>query len=1292
MSRAGSNAGRGFRYQDAVSAWLAVEIWAGRREPATLIPEGGDDVELRGEETSFIQIKSRREHLGKYTKGEAAEHVEDLWGRSLGASPQPERLELVLEREVDGLDPLPGQPAYRSVQGLTKSKLSKFSGASDLFPKTSVIVSREPQEQTIRLISHRQGCTPIAAQMCFAALLTQVGTLANDNGRLTAEDYQGLSISDTETIIRNTLSAVDIEAIERAIHEGVCESVDFLTPLDDPNFYLGVDVEPGHLAAGLVSERPGTSLALMKGIEERRAALIVGPSGAGKSALMWETASKLRHTVRWFRIRRMSAADIPSIRQLIRSCRASEDSPVGFVMDDVGRNGSESWEALSKEAMSLPGVVLLGSIREEDIVLIDERARVAEVRADPDEELAERLWRELRELREARKAVWPGWREPWKLSDGLLLEYVHILTRGQRMHELLADQVAARIKDPERSLELEILRSGAWAGMANAKIDASRLANALSASEADLCRALLRLIQEHLIRPPSQGALAGLHQLRSKELWKLTHQMPLPTLETSFNRTVASVPATDLEPLITDTLSTQRLTVQAVLNSLIVRLEGDPDSRAFAAALRGLGAGRISAGVEEWLETPEAKALSQMYVGFAAIFGIAGIHLGNFDIIPEVRAAIDRFAQIKGSTEGDPRRLLIDSIDQSTLSTLIMAADLSSLDEILGALVGVPLSGAMRTALMQVPANLLNADLHLLESAMGSLSTVDHEIAIQWINEVGQEALLERIQKETAWAGSVTTENADNGVIVRCDFWYVAASIQGHPNDAVVSLCELMLALCPAASIAMSDAITASGELAGFSLLPLAEKRMPRANLPPKSVQNWNRRWRDQISLRVASPSYGEYLARGVAILKTLVPALEKIFDAHLRGKVAPDRFFEALKSVNSETEALTPPAVTALQAAGIGSGDFGKTEAKFQNLLHNTSVNLINRFVKLPDQSGAYISWLNDLIADVDTVISDEPWQLLGDGPPPTLTHLGALLQSLRLLAGEAHERQQSPLATWIAYGKGTRLGNALGFITSKAKSAGKKRLATRKTGFEQAAEKAGINAEFHLRTTVERISPWPPADVLALLPTTDIVGAVHALAENAELLQSLVGSSTCLTVMPLIDRIALPALARSGHQTLLPDAKAAVVWAEQLGLPYAPSETAGLFGEVLSLSSELGAMEQKGLGNELRPEQEVFARRSLSSTFTTKNEELTRRIEAFDSDLRADVSDLIKKLRTGDIDFSAEATSAIGGASTKTVEQVGILTMILIESEWQVGNSIVQPNNQVIAKSSNASDLLEI
>lgn len=1047
-TRAGSNAGRGFRYQDAVSAWLAVEIWAGRRAPSTMIPEGGDDVELRGEETSFVQVKSRREHLGNYTEGEAAGHIKDLWSRSISSLPQPEKLELVLERNIGGLALLDEQPAKCVIEGPINVRLSAFGGATDLLPRTTVTVTTSPQEWAISLIVGRLNCTPIAAQMCFAELLVRVGVLADENGRLTPQSYRGLSISDTETVIRDALAAIDVDAIERALREGVCEPVDFLTPLNDPNFYLGVDVEPGHVAAGLVSERPRSRSAVVEGIEQRRSALIVGPSGAGKSALMWEAANTLRHTVRWFRIRNLSAADIPAVRQLIRTFRASEDSPLGFVMDDIGRNGPESWGSLLKEAMSVPGVVLLGSVREEDVTLIAERARAAEVRADPDDELAERLWQELCE---AGKTDWAGWREPWNLSDGLLLEYVHILTRGQRMRELLSDQVVARISDPDRSLELDILRSGAWAGAANAEIDASRLAHTLSVSEAELSRALQRLIQEHLVRSPAPGAVTGLHQLRSEELLRLTHQTTLPTLETSFERTAASVPGTDLEPLVADTLSARRLPVTAVLDSLVIRLEGDPDARALASALRGLGSGRVSSGVDEWLDTPEARALPRTQVGTAAMFGIAGIDLGSLSIIPEVQAAADRLSRIKGSPEDDPRRLMMERMSPSALSALIATADLANLEEILAALVGMPLSETIRAVLREVPENLLNADLHLVESVMGTLCALDREIAIHWVTEVGQEALFARVQSETAWAGPVAIENADGGAIVRCDLWYVVGSVQENPHDAVVSLCELILALCPSADIAASNAITASGELAGLAQLPLATKRIPRENLPPPSVPQWNRRWGDQISRSVAAPSYSDYLTRGVAILEAVVPALEKIFDAHFRGKDALGGLFETLNSLNARTEALTPPAVSSLEASGAGSGDANTDVTKFQNLLHSASVNLVTRFAKLPEQAGAYIAWVSDLIIDVDKAIAEEPWQLIGDASPPMLTRLKVLLENLRLLAGEAHERQEPPAATWVTHGKGARVGNALRLISISANAAGEKRLAQRKLEIER-------------------------------------------------------------------------------------------------------------------------------------------------------------------------------------------------------------------------------------------------
>src|SRR3546814_8616788 len=99
-----------------------------------------------------------------------------------------------------------------------------------------------------------------------------------------------------------------------------------------------------------------------------------------------------------------------------------------------------------------------------------------------------------------------------------------------------------------------------------------------------------------------------------------------------------------------------------------------------------------------------------------------------------------------------------------------------------------------------------------------------------------QEALFARVQAETAWAGPVTIEDADDGMIVRCDLWYVAGSVQKNPHGAVVSLCERILALCPSADIAVSNAITASGELACLAQLPLATKLIPRNNLHPLSV------------------------------------------------------------------------------------------------------------------------------------------------------------------------------------------------------------------------------------------------------------------------------------------------------------------------------------------------------------------------------------------------------------------------------------------------------------------------
>lgn len=1107
-------------------------------------------------------------------------------------------LGIVLEQAAAGLIPVGVAPGQNTFGNTVLARLSQYASRSDLRQKTFIEIVPYPQQRAIDLIRERLGCSPLAAQMCFAELLVKIGVLADDNGRLAREHYRGLSISDTEAAIAGVLAAVDVAAIEGALKEGICEPVDFLTPLEDPTFYMGVDVEPGHIAAGLVAERPSNRVAVMAGIEDRRAALIVGPSGAGKSALMWEVANSLRHTVRWFRIHRLTSADLPALLQFVHTFRSSAASPVGFVIDDVGRSSPEGWSMLSRRVASLAGVVLLGSIREEDIVLIGERARSFELHLEADDDLAERLWSELVATD---KTEWAGWREPWRLSGGLLLEYVHILTRGRRMADLLSDQVAARINDPARALELDILRCGAWAGTANAELDAARLAGVLQASDADLSRALQRLVQEHLIRSPGPGKLAGLHQLRSQELLRLTHQTVLPSLETSFERTVLSVAAGDLEYLVADVLSARRLSTEAVLPVLTTRLERESQGHTLAAALRGLAAGRVAAGVDEWLARAEVRSLARTQVSSVAFFGAGGVDISALAPLRFVQTAADSLARIKGTAEHDPRRLLVEGIAPSTLSLMIATAALSDFDEILAALVGLPLHATVRACLNQARTELLDADLDLAASIMGTLAALDRQIAVNWTNALGQQAFFDRIQAETAWAGPVSTEQESDGTIVRCDILYVAASVQDNPHDAVVSLCERILAFCPAADIAASNAVTGSGDLAGLFDMPLAQKRIPRENLPPPSLPRWNRKWIDLISRRMAAPSYSDYLSRGASLLERLLPALETSIDRLLRGDRIKQSSIDFLEALNVEAEALTAPDISPSAASGSGSLSTTMGVSRFQNVLHGATGNVLSRFAKLPDGAGAYIAWLGDLIADIDWALEGEPWELIGP-PAPALARLRTLMERLRTLAGEAHERQERPAATWAAQSNRARAGNALKFISLAADASGQDRLNERKAKIERCAGEAGINAIFHFLTDTSAILPWPPVKVVALLPASSVPNALTAIAESQPLLRSLLESEH-LTIIPLINDVAFPVLASSGHQTLLPDPANARVLAGELGLPHAPSFASGLFGEALNSASELAAMDEAGFGLEARPAQEVKARRDLEAKLSKQN-----------------------------------------------------------------------------------------
>lgn len=1118
-SRAGSHAGRGFRYQDVASAHLAVMGFVGKYPYGMIIPEGRDDLELRGPEFRVLcQVKSRRDHMGPFLPKAVAGFIKTMW-ESKARNPT-DRFLLVIESDVDQR-----RSSQSSLRDLISypSVIAKLKGTKGLAvdaSKTQVLILPNPRADTVAEIANALYCTLQEADVYFADLLGIVGAAADTNGMRKPSDYLGVGVSDIQQRFDALQPVLTSAVAEQALANGLCASVDFLTANDDYLFYMGVDAQPAHIAAGLVVERPELRTAVLNGLKDRRNVLIHGPSGSGKSAILWDAAYTSRHTVRWFQIRRLPPDALSSLVQLAHSRHASIDSPVGFILDDVGRGLAEAWTALTAEVRRTPGLLVLGSVREEDRYPLVDKDQACQVRVDSDISLAERIWYELRQRGQT---DWQGWKEPWSKSNGHLLEYTHVLTQGRRLSETLSEQVVARLNDVGRHDELDVLRIVACANAVGCSAEVTRLPKALGKSSSTVSRALGRLVNEHLASGTGDGRIVGLHELRSAELLRLTHELPPPLLSATASTAVSVVPSSELARFLERMLSAHMSCDDAVLDALILRIQAEPSASVFAAVMKGLDLAHAHRVVRDWLATPEAQAVPTAQRGVAGMLGLTGVELPEIGQAVEFGLACLRIGKLRAAAA--PKSLAQRCISLlgpvGVMSVAEAARNACELTEILASLCGQQLPEIILDKLFLFNPPLQNADFDDLVALLRVAHALDPAVAVEWVSRLRQETLFQKFIDSTSWVSSPILTSCEEGIEVRADVWCITAAMSVDANNTVVRVCEALLALTPSADVVSSDALGGDGQLQMMTAeYPLVQKRIPRENLPGPIVVSRNRGWMLALDTQLAIDSSTAYLSKCLEHLRIINRNLKLLLDSVLRG--TPDEeALAALGRVHDASRSLVPP-------SEVGAdGRESRRSSKLQSLLFDCSASVARRLIQLPEGAAAFIGWVDDLLSNVKNAETEELWELVALEPPKELGELSRILDGLRALAGEASVRRQSPFV--IHRNPGAKKGSAFDAACRVARQFHDAQLAELEANLraQLCSDENGYRV-FLLRDAAIPVV-WPPSDVLITIP----IEALADFATNWTTWRAAIEDGRKICVLPVMENYGLTTLSVAGLNT---------------------------------------------------------------------------------------------------------------------------------------------------------------
>lgn len=1010
-SRSGAIAGRGFHYQDAVGAWLSGQLIAGELDAQRIVPEGFEDLHIDGPELTFVQVKSRQEKRGAFSVGETLGFLEEMWAKHLARDAEgiaSGRLMLIQERSVSGeifdghaavLADLP--PTHPLVEGVTE-RLG-LDHARTLLQLTTLITLdwQDAQSAAVDAITSASGAVRGAAELIERLLRIDIATAADQNAAASDPDNAAfVNVSSILKRIEEVLILLDRDALERALLNGICVPVQFSSDAATNDYYLGTAARPQHIASGLPAPMPDIAAQAIESLNSGVSVLLAGPSGVGKSTALWSTVYT-RRDVTWYRVTRLSDDAIQGIRDLLTARMPSRRNQIGLVVDGVGTGELVGWDAINRAARDFEGVMLLGTVRNEDLVSVQDRAACAIVEVALTEEIAESLHENLRQRGLTLNA---HWREAYVEADGLTMEFTYMLTRGRRLRDVLRDQVLSRVR-AQQETELQILALIATAGRWALSVPISELSEFENGS-GSLRSALTRLNEEHLVQVVSES-VQGLHPLRSRFLSEILHDFPPPTASMTTAKLASILPAPALPALLAGISQDLPAALPAAVEALIARMQSG-DNADVLDGLRAVKFVDLSARSGRWVEVLDRHDVQPPSKLLAIQLALIDSDLTGLPFPENVSEAI---AELRAALR-EPFESLDRAVQQVGVQRLgeviFDSPDLASVNQALGH--SRSLAPAIASDLVQALSRMrdegrsvrsldVEPDLDELADLLLTAATFAPEVAELLLAAAGgADRAQQRILERFPWATTAGIVDGSEGAVFRGQILHISDQVQGDADRNAKEFARLGIALNPSVVHADITTIWADGAPyeVGRNLMGVSTLR--RQYLHSRSSVSGHRQTAGFAAARLhdmTATDRMEIALAGITIAELLLPSIIRVW---LRGENRPSAM-SAIQASRVELEALSRRLVPVFReplAAEISVVADG-----LQTLLSAIAVDIPSR---LADASGyaALASHISETLVDAVGKARQEPWEMIGVHPGGLLDVIERELQQLATVLQE--------------------------------------------------------------------------------------------------------------------------------------------------------------------------------------------------------------------------------------------------------------------------------------------------